>query len=574
MFHPKLVTCLRTYDRKQFLTDLVAGLIVGIVALPLAMAFAIASGVSPEKGLYTAIVAGFLISALGGSRVQIGGPTGAFVVLVFDIVQRHGLDGLALCTFMAGGIVLVMGLVRLGAAIKFIPYPVITGFTSGIAVIIFSSQIKDLLGLTTDKLPGDVLGKWAIYFHSMATINWHAVLLAGLCIGVIVFFRRTYPRVPGALVAMLLATALVQIFSLPVETIGSRFGDIPSGLPSPELPAISLERVRELFSPALTVALLAAIESLLSAVVADGMTGGRHRPNTELVAQGIANLCSPLFGGIPATGAIARTATNIKNGARTPIAGIVHALTLLLIMVVFGKWASLVPMCSLAAILVVVSYHMSEWHAFRALLRAPRSDVAVLLATFLLTVIFDLTLAVQVGVVLAALLFVKRMAAFTKVGQLGVVNRASRHPAEEELDRDPRSIQKRNLPKGVEVYEVQGPFCFGAADKLRSIMPIVSKPAKVMILRIRHVPFIDATGLHALAEFHKECTSRGTQLILSGVQPRVMRTLKRSHESKIIGRENIVANIDRALERAREILGLPPGPGSGRRGHGKGKRVA
>jgi SulP family sulfate permease len=554
LFHPKLWSCLPHYHRKQFLNDLLAGVIVGVVALPLAMAFAIASGVSPEKGLYTAIVAGFLISAFGGSRVQIGGPTGAFVVLVFDIVQRYGLDGLALCTFMAGGIVLVMGLARLGTAIKFIPYPVITGFTSGIAVIIFTSQVKDLLGLTTDQLPGDVLGKWAAYFQALGTINASAVGLAALCLAVIVVLRRKFPRVPGALVAMLLATALVQIFGLPVETIGSRFGDIPSSLPRPELPVFTLERARELFSPALTVALLAAIESLLSAVVADGMVGGRHRPNTELIAQGIANLCSPVFGGIPATGAIARTATNVKNGGRTPVAGMIHALTLLLIMIVFGRWARLVPMCSLAAILMVVAYHMSEWHAFRALLRTPRSDRAILLTTFTLTVVFDLSLAVQVGVVLAALLFVKRMADLTRVGNLGVA-RPRRHASEDELDLDPVAISKRNVPRGIQVYEVAGPFFFGAADKLRSIMPIVSKPPRVMILRLRHVPAIDATGLHALAEFHKECTARGTHLILSGVQSRVMRTLKRAHESELIGRKNIVANIDLALERAREVLG-------------------
>jgi SulP family sulfate permease len=555
-FHPKLWSCLRHYNRRQLLTDVMAGMIVGIVALPLAMAFAIASGVSPEKGLYTAIIAGFLISAFGGSRVQIGGPTGAFVVLVFDIVQRYGLDGLALCTLMAGGIVLIMGLVRLGAAIKFIPYPVITGFTSGIAVIIFTTQIKDLLGLTTESLPGDVLGKWGVYLRNIGTFNASAVGIANLSIAIIVILRHRLPRVPGALVAMLVATVLVQVFELPVETIGSRFGGIPTSLPRPEFPSVSLDRVRELFSPALTVALLAAIESLLSAVVADGMIGGRHRPNTELIAQGIANLCSPLFGGIPATGAIARTATNIKNGGRTPIAGMVHAVTLLLLMVAFGRWASLVPMCSLAAILVVVAYHMSEWHAFRALLRAPRSDLAVLLTTFALTVVFDLTLAVQIGVVLAAILFVKRMADITRVGALK--RDANDDPIEAELDRNPQALHKFGIPADVELYEVQGPFFFGAADKLRNVLPIVSKPPRVMILRLRHVPAIDATGLHALAEFHKECTGRGTHLILSGVQPRVMRTLRRSHESDIIGRENIAGNIERALKRAKEILGLIP----------------
>jgi SulP family sulfate permease len=553
--------------------DLAAGCVVGIVALPLAMAFAIASGVSPEKGLYTAIIAGYLISALGGSRVQIGGPTGAFVVLVYDIVQRHGLDGLALCTLMAGAMVLLMGLFRLGAAIKYIPYPVITGFTSGIAVIIFSSQIKDLLGLQTGALPGDVFGKWRVYLENFGTINWTAAGLAVLCVGMIVGLRRRFPRVPATLVAMVVATAVVQLGGLNVETIGSRFGGIPTALPRPELPAVSLERMQELFSPALSVALLAAIESLLSAVVADGMIGSRHRPNTELVAQGIANLCSPLFGGIPATGAIARTATNIKNGGRTPVAGMVHALTLLTLMLVFGRWASMVPMCSLAAILVVVAYHMSEWHAFRSLLRAPRSDMMVLLTTFTLTLVFDLALAVQVGVVLASLLFVKRMADLTRVGALESVAAAPMAGAESMADLAPQG--KHDVPEGVEVYEIQGPLFFGAADKLRSTMPIYSRPPRVMILRLRHVPTIDATGLHALSEFLKECAGHGTHLILSGVQPQVMDKLLRWPGSAALGRKNFAATIESALEEARAFLRLPPQePTDHTHSKEKGRRVA
>lgn len=554
MFVPKLWTCWPECTRKQFLTDLLAGIVVGIVALPLAMAFAIASGVSPEKGLYTAIVAGFLISALGGSRVQIGGPTGAFVVLVFDIVQKHGLDGLATCTFMAGGIVLLMGLARLGTVIKYIPYPVITGFTSGIAVIIFSCQIKDLLGLTTGALPGDVFGKWTVYLENLATINWSALGLSALCIGVIVYLRRHYPRVPGALVAMILATVLVQVLGLNVETIGSRFGGIPSSLPRPELPAMSWSLARKLFSPALTVALLAAIESLLSATVADGMIGDQHNPNTELMAQGVANLFSPLFGGIPATGAIARTATNIKNGGRSPIAGMVHALTLLSLMAAFGRWASLVPMGALAAILVVVSYHMSEWRAFRSLLQAPWSDRVVLLATFLITVIFDLTLAVQVGVVLASLLFVKRMADLTEVGALQSATLYGGLSSDEEEETGQKTPGQPRLPQGVEVYEINGPFCFGAADKLRNIMPIVARSARVMIVLLRHVPTIDATGLHALSEFHKQCAGKGTHLILSGVQPHLMKMLLRWPASDVIGRDNICTDIEMALKRANLIV--------------------
>ena len=577
MFRPKLLSCLPSYNKSQFLADMTAGFIVGIVALPLAMAFAIASGVSPEKGLYTAIIGGFLISALGGSRVQVGGPTGAFVVLVFDIVNRHGLDGLALCTFLAGGILVIMGLLRLGAVIKYIPYPVVTGFTSGIAVIIFSSQIRDLLGIDTGPLPGDLFGKWAAYFEHVATVNWTAVAVSALCVTLILLLRWRFPRVPAPLVAMLAATALVQVCGLDVETIGSRFGGIPSSLPRPVLPNFSSwTQVKELISPATSVALLAAIESLLSAVVADGMIGGRHRSNTELIAQGIANLCSPLFGGIPATGAIARTATNVKNGARTPVAGMVHAATLLLLMLAFGRWASLVPMCALAAILVVVAYHMSEWRSFRALLRAPRRDVIVLLTTFTLTVAFDLSLAVQVGVVLASLLFVKHMADMTRVGALGQATLHRRDTSEAELDRDPESVRKRKVPVGVEVYDVYGPLCFGTSEKLRAIVARMRQPARVLILRLRHVSAIDATGLHGIVELYKECATAGMQLILSGAQAHVMRKLRRWPENAVIGQENIVRNIDRALKRASEILNTSvqsDSPG-GRRGDRNAIRAA
>jgi SulP family sulfate permease len=558
MFRPKVFTCWKDFSRRQLFTDLIAGVIVGIVALPLAMAFGIASGVTPVSGLYTAIIAGFLISALGGSRVQIGGPTGAFVVIVFDIVHTHGLDGLAICTLMAGVMLIIMGIAKLGSAIKYIPYPVITGFTSGIAVIIFSSQIKDLFGLQTGPLPGNVVGKWQAYLEHLGGVSGTAVGLSALCLLIVILFRRFAPRVPGALIAMLAATAIVHAFGLDVETIGSRFGAIPSGFPTPELPAFSLEKVKDLISPAFTVALLAAIESLLSAVVADGMIGKRHRPNTELIAQGIANLASPLFGGIPATGAIARTATNVRNGARTPIAGIVHALTLLVIMLAFGRWASLVPLCSLAAILVVVAYHMSEWHSFVALLRAPRSDVAVLLITFILTIFADLTVAVEVGVVLAALTFVKRMADSTRVSALGRATGTEAFTAEGEMMRPSEVVTKRITETGVEIYEVEGPLCFGAADKLRDILPSIATPPRALILRLRHVPAIDATGLHALHQFHKECRTKGTTLLLGGVQPRVLRTLKRSHESRVLGRKNIFTDMRGALKRAEELLAGAP----------------
>jgi SulP family sulfate permease len=560
MFRPKLWSCVREVSSKQFLTDLIAGVVVGIVALPLAMAFGIASGVAPERGLYTAIIAGFLISALGGSRVQIGGPTGAFVVIVFDVVRTHGLDGLAICTLMAGVMLIAMGLARLGAAIKFIPYPVITGFTSGIAVIIFSSQFGDLLGLESGPLPGDLHRKWVAYFDCLETINWTATGLSLLCVALVVVFRRLSPRLPAALIAMLAATVLVLALELQVETIGSRFGGIPTSLPRPEFPPISLERMKELVSPAFTIALLAGIESLLSAVVADGMIGGRHRPNTELIAQGVANIASPIFGGIPATGAIARTATNIKNGARTPIAGIVHALTLLLIMLAFGQWASLVPMCSLAAILVVVAYDMSEWRAFAALLKAPRSDVAILLITFLLTIVVDLTVAVEVGVVLAALTFVKRMSEVTRVSLLSKESLVAGERSGPDGATTMEIITKRVSTSGVEIYDLEGPFCFASADKLRDILPQLRTAPKALVLRLRHVPAIDATGLHALHRFHGECVARNTKLILAGVNPRVMKALRRSHESKVIGRKNIFTDTEHALKRAEEIAkSLPTG---------------
>jgi SulP family sulfate permease len=553
MFVPALVTSLRTYTRRQFFADLTAGAVVGIVALPLAMAFAIASGVPPERGLYTAIVAGFLISALGGSRVQIGGPTGAFVVIVFDIVQRHGLGGLTICTLMAGVILLILGVARLGGAIKYIPYPVIAGFTSGIAVLIFSSQIKDLLGLTTGPLPGDFIGKWAEYARHLDTFRLGAVGLSLLSIATIVYWPRRWRYFPGSVAAMLLATVLAHLLGLDVETIGSRFGGIPATLPRFQWPDLSLTEVRDLVGPATTVALLAAIESLLSAVVADGMTGHRHRSNMELVAQGVANLCSPLFGGIPATGAIARTATNIKNGASTPVAGIVHSLTLLAIMLLFGRWASLVPMCALASVLVVVAYNMSEWRTFRSLLSTPRSDVAVLLTTFGLTVVFDLTLAVQVGMVLAAFLFMKRMADVTRVA---TVSTEQIDPAYQSTSADAASISKSQIPRGVQVYEVTGPFFFGAADKLRDVLNDIHRPPRVLILRMRHVPVIDATGLHTLEQVHKNCARSGTTLILCGVHDQPLEALQKSQCLDAIGRNNVTGNIDEALARSRELLVL------------------
>lgn len=551
---PQLVVCLRSYSRKQFVADVLAGVVVGVVALPLAMAFAVASGVSPERGLYTAIVAGFLISALGGSRVQIGGPTGAFVVIVADIVRRHGLDGLAICTLMAGAILVVVGLARLGGIIKYIPYPVITGFTSGIAVIILSSQVKDLLGLNAGALPGDFVGKWRTYAAHLGSVNWSAAGLSALAVSLIVWWPKSWRLVPGSVAAMVLCTAMAYGLGLDVDTIGSRFGGIPTSLPALTLPSITPERVRELIGPAATVALLAAIESLLSAVVADGMTGYRHKPNTELIAQGVANLASPLFGGIPATGAIARTATNVRNGGSTPVAGMVHALTLLAVMLAFGRWASLVPMCCLAAVLTVVAYHMSEWRSFRSLLSAPRGDVAVLLTTFTLTVLIDLTVAVQVGVVLAALVFVRRMARATRVA----------HGEAETVDGTADAMRKP-LPAGVQVCEISGPFFFGVVDKVRDVLGVVGEAPRVLILRLRQVPLVDATGLHALGRLARTCARAGTTLVVCSLRERPKRALHRSECLNEIGRANVVADIDEALARAEQILaGKPATDGSER----------
>ncbi|MEA2337509.1 MAG: sulfate permease, SulP family [Thermoanaerobaculia bacterium] len=548
MFVPKSVVCFREgYTREALTRDIIAGVVVGIVALPLALAFAIASGVPPERGLYTAIIAGFLISALGGSRVQIGGPTGAFVVIVYGIVAKYGYDGLVLCTILAGIILIVMGLARMGALIKFIPYPVITGFTSGIAVIIFSSQVKDFLGLRMGAVPPDFVEKWTAYAAHIGTVHWTTVGLAAGTLLILIVWPKISRMVPGPFVAMVVATLAVQIFALPVETIGSRFGGVPSSLPAPHLPNIPWQNMRELVSPSITIALLAAIESLLSAVVADGMIGTRHKSNMELVAQGVANIASPIFGGIPATGAIARTATNIRSGGRTPLAGIIHAVTLMMILVFAGQWAAKVPLASLAAILVVVAYHMSEWRSFAGLLRAPKSDIFVLIATFALTVFVDLSVAVQVGVVASSLLFMRRMAEVTNIeGVSGELSDASA------ID-DPESITLggRVIPKGVEIYEVNGPFFFGAADKIREVIGEIEKPPRMLILRMRHVPAIDATGIHALEQLALKCRSQGTMLILAEVREQPRSALARVKKSELFA--NLVNTLDDALDRAREL---------------------
>lgn len=548
---PKLFTTLKGYSKKQFTSDLTAGIIVGIVALPLAIAFGIASGVTPEKGLITAIIAGFIISFLGGSKVQIGGPTGAFIIIVYGIVQQYGMNGLILATVMAGVILVIMGFARFGSIIKFIPHPVVIGFTSGIALIIFSSQINDFLGLNIGTVPSEFFQKWIIYSQNLFSINYWSLLIGIISLFTIVIFPKITHKIPGSIVAIIISTLLVQIFHLPVETIGSRFGEIPSSIPSPTLPHFDLEVIRNLISPATTIALLAAIESLLSAVVADGMIGGRHRSNMELVAQGAANIVTPLFGGIPATGAIARTATNIKNGGRTPVAGIIHAIVLLLIMLFFGTWAKLIPMATLAAILIVVAYNMSEWRSFVEVFKYPKSDLAVLLTTFFLTIIFDLTIAIQIGMILAVFLFMRRMAMVTNVG---IITKELKD-VDEVVDIN--SIQNKKVPDGVEVFEINGPFFFGAVSKFRDTVRIIENPPKIIIIRMRDVPAIDSTGIHALEQLLKDTKKHGTHLVLSGVHTQPLIALAQADFIEKIGEENVHGNIDDALDRTREILGLP-----------------
>jgi SulP family sulfate permease len=550
VFVPKLVTTLQTYTRAQFAADAVAGVIVGVVALPLAIAFAIASGVTPDRGLYTAVIAGFLISALGGSRVQIGGPTGAFVVIVYGIVQKYGVDGLLAATLMAGFILLALGLAKLGGAIKFIPFPVVTGFTAAIGALIAIQQLRDALGLRMSDPPAELVERISAYIEHAATVNPYAAGLTALTLLILLLWPRLSHRVPSPLVALLVVTAATQLLDLPVETIGSRFGAIPATLPVPVLPSISFAELRELVGPALAIAALGAIESLLSAVVADGMIGGRHRSNMELVAQGVANIVSPLFGGMPATGAIARTATNIKSGGRTPVAGIVHALTLLLITLFFGRWAELIPLAVLAAIVLLVAYRLSEWRVFVHELRAPRSDAIVMVTTFLLTLLVDLTVGIGVGMVLAAFLFMKRMAEVTNI----TIVRREFEEAAEPLGDDRGAIYRRKIPPGVEVYEINGPFFFGAAEKFKQTLAEVSRRPKVLVIRMRNVPAIDSTAMHALKDLVRRTRSEGTHILLSDVRSQPLLALGRAGLLDEIGEANLFGDVDEALEAARQRL--------------------
>ncbi|MBU0632664.1 sulfate permease [bacterium] len=550
IFSPKSYIVLKEgYKSSYFMPDLIAGLTVGVVALPLAMAFAIASGLGPEKGLYTAIVAGILISLLGGSRFQIGGPTGAFVVIIYDIVMRHGYEGLAVATLMAGLLLIVMGLLRFGAIIKFIPYPVITGFTSGIALIIFTSQVNDFLGLNIQKLPSDFLLKWESYFSYISDTNLFNVSLALISIAIILLIKRYIPRVPGPIIAVVFGALIVSIFNIPVDTIESRFGELPRTLPSPSLPVFDFALIKSLIPDALTIALLAAIESLLSAVVADGMTGRTHKSDTELIAQGAANIGSVFFGGIPATGAIARTATNIKSGAKTPLAGIIHGIVIALFMFTFAEWIVKVPMAVMAAILMIIAWNMSEIHHFRHILQGPKSDAMVLVTTFILTVLVDLTVAVQVGVVLASLLFIKRVIEVTQVQNSKFKLSGFETNSEENLD-DPDMLTKKTIPENTEIYEIDGPFFFGVADSLKRVLETLGYTPKVFILRMRKVPVIDATGMHALEEFYARCKKQNTRFILSGVNPNLESMLKKFGFYAMIGEENVFDHIDKAIAAA------------------------
>ena len=551
-FRPRLADTLKDYSQNDFFADLIAGLTVGIVALPLAMAFGIASGVKPEAGIFTAVVAGFIISASGGSKVQIGGPTGAFVVIVYGIIARYGLDNLLICTVMAGVILLVMGFTRMGTMIKFIPYPVTMGFTCGIAVLIFSTQIKDFLGLKLEKVPADFVDKMKALGENLGTWQWPTATLALASVLIIVFWPKPLARrVPGSIVAVILGTALVWLFQLPVETIGTRFGGIPQGLPKLRVPELSWANVQHLFQPAVTIALLAAIESLLSAVVADGMIDDRHDSNQELMAQGIANIASPLFGGIPATGAIARTATNIRSGARSPVAGITHALTLLIIILAAAPLAKFIPLATLSAVLMVVAYNMGEWHHFTRLAKWPKSDSAVFLATFALTVLIDLTVAVQVGMVLAAVLFIKRISETT---QITAVDETT------ETEGAHHSLVGKEIPEGVMVYRVFGAFFFGAADKLETALKRARQEPDILILRMRKVLAMDATGLNALEDLYEKLHAKGKHLILSGPHTQPLFAMDRAGFLDRLGRENVCAHVDAALTRAREILAKRPSP--------------
>ena len=551
-FNPKLFQTLKSYSKEKFFKDLMSGIIVGIVALPLAIAFGIASGVSPEKGLITAIIGGFIVSFLGGSTVQIGGPTGAFIVIVYGIIQNFGVEGLIIATLIAGVLLVLMGVLRMGTVIKFIPYPIVVGFTSGIALTIFTTQMKDLFGMSIDKMPGDFISKWVVYAQNIATISWLSLIIGAVSIAIIIFSPKISKKVPGSLIAIIVMTIVVYImrtyFGITgIETIGDRF-EINASLPEPEAITINIETINRLLPSAFTIALLGAIESLLSATVADGVTGEKHNSNTELIAQGAANIIVPIFGGIPVTGAIARTMTNINNGGRTPVAGIIHAVVLLLILLFLGPLTKHIPMACLAGVLIIVAYNMSEWRTFRSLMKNPKSDVIVLLVTFFLTVIFDLTIAIEIGMVLAMVLFMRRIMETTNIS---VLKEKIDMSNESEFAYDFESLV---IPEGIEVYEIDGPFFFGIANKFDECMKRLRDKPKARIIRMRKVPFMDSTGLHNLESLCRLSAKEGIQVILSGVNENVRSVLIKNGMDKKIGSDNICRNINQALKTAEAFL--------------------
>ncbi len=555
-FKPKIVSAIRSYDKKTFSSDLMAGIIVGIVALPLAIAFAIASGVSPEKGIITAIVAGFIISALGGSKVQIGGPTGAFIIIISGIIAQYGVQGLTIATLMAGVFLILMGVLRLGTIIKYIPYPIVVGFTSGIAVTIFTTQIKDLTGMQMSSNPSDFIEKWIAYFQNIGNIDLWSTAMGLLSIVIITLMPRISKKIPGSLIAIIVVTIAALLLKEfcgvdSIETIGDRFS-INAKIPEAQMPQMTWDTIKGLAAPAFTIAILGAIESLLSATVADGVTGDHHNSNTELIGQGIANLATPLFGGIPATGAIARTMTNINNGGRTPIAGIVHAAVLLLIFLFLMPLARFIPMACLAGVLVVVSYGMSGWRSFLAMLKNPKSDITVLLLTFFLTIIFDLTIAIEVGLVCACLLFMRRMSETSDVSVI-----YNEIDISEDADMQAGNLENLTIPKGVEVYEINGPYFFGAGNRAEEMMQRFGNDPKVRIIRMRKVPFIDSTGLHNLENLCLMSKKENVQIVLSGVNPKVEAVLVKNGFIELLSRENICNHIDIALARASEIVSSP-----------------
>ena len=550
-FRPQLVSAIRNYNKKTFMSDLMAGIIVGIVALPLAIAFGIASGVTPEKGIITAIVAGFIISLLGGSKVQIGGPTGAFIIIIYGIIQQYGFEGLTIATLMAGAFLILFGVLHLGTIIKFIPYPIVVGFTSGIAVTIFTTQIKDLSGLAIDKVPSDFIEKWWCYLCNFGTIDWWCAAVGILSVVIIAVTPKFSKKMPGSLVAIIVMTVaalLLKQFAgvTTIETIGDRCS-VSNAIPEAHMPELTWDTIKSLVAPALTIAVLGAIESLLSATVADGVIGDHHNSNTELIAQGVANLASPIFGGIPATGAIARTMTNINNGGKTPIAGIIHAVVLLLIFLFFMPLAKYIPMACLAGVLVIVSYGMCGWRSFLALMKNPKSDVSVLLITFFLTIIFDLTVAIEVGLIIACLLFMKRVSEMTDV-------KVIMDEINEESDIIKGNLEHITIPKGVEVYEINGPYFFGAGNRFEEIMAAFGDRPKVRVIRMRKVPFIDSTGIHNLTNLCEMSRKENIQVVLSGVNPSVHAALEKAGFYASVGKENICSHINLALERAKEIV--------------------